>query len=300
MTYDLHPLCVLFPRLVGEPFNILRDDIKANGLRVPIVLHDGMILDGGNRYRACHEAGVEPTFVTFGGGSLSAFVLSANLHRRHLSLAQHAAIVASAQDWEGAQSHGGNRKADQVLPGALETTKSRAAQSGASVSTQRRADAVSKADPALAQKVAHGEVSLPAAVQKVAPQLASRKPAPVKTAKQIEADKLDEDAFGGLDAAAVSEGENKALETENRELRALVDAIEAEDPKAEVIKWRRIAAAHERAASEKADNAQMYQAELKKMSNRLVRIGKLFGERDPNKIPSVVEAFYRKHTRVAA
>ena len=38
---EMHPLCVLFPALSGAEFDALRDDIKANGLRQPIVLHEG-------------------------------------------------------------------------------------------------------------------------------------------------------------------------------------------------------------------------------------------------------------------
>ena len=64
-SYQLHPLCTLFPRLAGTDFAALVSDIQANGLRDPITLHDGMILDGGNRIRACHEAGVEPHFRQF-------------------------------------------------------------------------------------------------------------------------------------------------------------------------------------------------------------------------------------------
>lgn len=59
--------------------------------------------------------------------TLRAMMLSANLHRRHLSVAQAAAIVASAQDWAKAQSHGGNRRADQVDSSPLETIADRAA-----------------------------------------------------------------------------------------------------------------------------------------------------------------------------
>jgi len=128
-----------------------------------------MILDGGNRYRACVEAGIEPSFIEFNGESLVAFVLSANLHRRHLSPGQQAAIVASAQDWAKAQFHGANRhtikKTGNVA--GLETIADRAAQSGASERTQRMADKVAKADPELAKKVARGEVSLPKAAAKV-------------------------------------------------------------------------------------------------------------------------------------
>lgn len=173
--YELHPLCTLFPRMSGDDFAALCADIKANGLRQPIVLHDGLILDGGNRYRACIEAGVKPKFAKHDGSNLVQFVLSANLHRRHMTPGQQAAIVASAQDWAKAQPHGGDRRSDQAATLPLETVADRAAQSGASDRTQRMADKVVKADPDLGRQVAHGEVSLPAAVAKV-----ENKPKPVR------------------------------------------------------------------------------------------------------------------------
>ncbi|NML34912.1 ParB/RepB/Spo0J family partition protein [Paraburkholderia antibiotica] len=186
MNLELHPLCTLFPRLSGAEFESLKDDIRANGLRNPIVIHEGMILDGGNRYRACAEIGITPQTVKFGGGNLVSFVLSANLHRRHLSPGQQAAIVASAQDWAAAQTHGGVRSSVHENT-CLDTTEQRAAQSGASIMTQRRADAVAKADPVLAKKVAHGEVSLSKAVETVAPKLAPRPTAKPKTGPKAEA-----------------------------------------------------------------------------------------------------------------
>lgn len=90
----------------GNEFESLKSDIAANGLNLPIVVHGGMILDGGNRYRACLDLGIEPLTTPFDGSSVVAFVLSANLHRRHLSSGQQAAIVASAQDWATAQTVG--------------------------------------------------------------------------------------------------------------------------------------------------------------------------------------------------
>lgn len=173
MTYELHPLCTLFPRVTGAEFAALVEDIKANGLRQPIVLHQGMILDGGNRYRACIEGGIDPVFTEFDGGNIVSFVLSANLHRRHLSAGQQAAIVASAQDWAKAQSQGGtganqHRKGEQTGNVAgLQTVQQRAAESGASERTQRMADKVARKSPDLAKKVAHGEISLPKAVQQI-------------------------------------------------------------------------------------------------------------------------------------
>lgn len=167
MSYDLHPLCTLFPRLAGVEFEALKRDIQANGLRQPIILHDGLILDGGNRYRACVEIGVEPIFEQFAGGNLVAFVLSANLHRRHMTPGQQAAIVAAATDWARAFGRGGDRKSDQSATLHFDSVTDRAAQSGASERTQKMADKVVRADPELGQQVAHGEVSLPEAVRQV-------------------------------------------------------------------------------------------------------------------------------------
>lgn len=95
MNIEFHPLAELFPLMDGDEFAALIADIKANGLREPIVLHDGKILDGRNRYRACVQAGVRPTLQEWNQeGSAQAFVISKNLHRRHLSESQRAMIAA--------------------------------------------------------------------------------------------------------------------------------------------------------------------------------------------------------------
>jgi ParB-like chromosome segregation protein Spo0J len=166
---ELHPLCTLFPRLVGQEFDALKSDIIVNGQREPIVVHEGLVLDGGNRYRACIEAGVEPVLKNFTGTSAVSFVLSANLHRRHLSAGQQAAIVASAQDWTRAQRTGGDRKSDQAATLPLDSVADRAAQSGASERTQRMADKVARESPDLAKQVAHGDISLPKAIEQLSP-----------------------------------------------------------------------------------------------------------------------------------
>jgi hypothetical protein len=49
-----HPLAELFPLLDGEEFDALVEDIRVHRLHEAIVLHDGKILDGRNRY--CEQA----------------------------------------------------------------------------------------------------------------------------------------------------------------------------------------------------------------------------------------------------
>ena len=75
----------------------LARDIKRQGQLEPIILHEGLILDGRNRYRACQIAGVNPRTGDFGTLSTERspeeFVVSRNLRRRHLSLGQKAAIA---------------------------------------------------------------------------------------------------------------------------------------------------------------------------------------------------------------
>jgi len=93
-----HQVANLFPLLDGPEFDELKADIAANGLIEPIYLHpDGSILDGRNRHRACIETETRPRFETWRrNGSAVQFVVSKNLHRRHLTSSQRAAISLDA------------------------------------------------------------------------------------------------------------------------------------------------------------------------------------------------------------
>lgn len=91
---NFHPLSNIFPLMEGREFEELKSDIKEHGLREAVVAHDGMILDGRNRYRACHELGIEPETKDFTGNDPAAFVVSLNLYRRHLNESQRAMVAA--------------------------------------------------------------------------------------------------------------------------------------------------------------------------------------------------------------
>jgi hypothetical protein len=254
---ELHPLCTLFPRLSGAEFDALKADIKANGLRQPIVLHEGMILDGGNRYRACLDAGVEPEFTAFEGGNLVSFVLSANLHRRHMTPGQQAAIVASAQDWAKAQAggSGGDRRSSATLH--LDSTAKRAAESGASIRTQKMADKVAKADPELAKKVAHGEVSLPKAVDRIEGR-----------DKQV-----DEEAFGDFDPVAELSVAHKEISA----LQAQIGALSLDDTAAELRRQIEIRQGVEARLAQEMNRANELDKQLRKLGKLLETLRKLTG-----------------------
>lgn len=95
--YEDHPIAAIYPLMDAEQLQELAQDIKAHGLLESIILHEGKILDGRNRYQACEIAAVPVRFETFGGDSPTAFVISMNAKRRHLTPSQRAAAAVLAE-----------------------------------------------------------------------------------------------------------------------------------------------------------------------------------------------------------
>lgn len=95
--YLFHELSSYLPLLEGEEFDALVEDIRQFGQIEPVVLYEGKILDGRNRYRACKQIGIElevrewkPSEAT--GMTPLQFVISENIMRRHLNTAQRGEI----------------------------------------------------------------------------------------------------------------------------------------------------------------------------------------------------------------
>jgi hypothetical protein len=94
--YSFHPISNMFPLLEGGEFAALVEDIRAHGLQQEIILYEGQILDGRNRYRACLQTGVEPRFREMLFGSYAdavAYAIGANIHRRHLTAEERRKII---------------------------------------------------------------------------------------------------------------------------------------------------------------------------------------------------------------
>jgi hypothetical protein len=186
-TRDFHPVANLFPLISGDDFAALSEDIRANGLLEPIWLHpDGRIVDGRNRYKACRAAGVEPTFRRWSGnGSLVEFVVSLNLHRRHLTSSQRAmaALDAEAELAKEAEERRRERISDsrsepetaqRVAPSEkLERESRERAAKLLGTNRQYVSDAkkLTAERPDLAEQVKTGEISLPEAKRQSNPAL---------------------------------------------------------------------------------------------------------------------------------
>lgn len=151
-----HPLADIFPLLDGEPFDQLIADIRANGLQQDIWTLDGTILDGRNRYRACLAADVPPRFRAYQGDDAVGFVVSLNLHRRHLNESQRAMVAAKLASLDR------GKRADRSIDPS--TTQQQAAEMlNVSVPSVKRARQVLQAAPELRQAVERGAVSVSAA-----------------------------------------------------------------------------------------------------------------------------------------
>lgn len=162
---EYHPLANLFPLIEGKDFEEFCAGIRADGiLHDKIVLLDGKILDGRNRYRACQATGVTPHFETFNAtihGDPLTFVVSKNLHRRHLDKSQRAQIAAESETLR----HGGDRKSDQDANLHLDRAE-RAEKFGVSErSIATAAEVRDHGAPELVELVKAGEVAVSAAVE---------------------------------------------------------------------------------------------------------------------------------------
>lgn len=153
-----HPVAAMFPMMEGSEFDQLVADISAHGLREPIqVDREGRILDGRNRERACRLAGVPLTTRVYEGDDALAFVLSLNLHRRHLSESQRAMIAARL----ATSPHGGDRRSDQAENLPLVSQHDAAKLLNISDRSLRSAKAVAgKAAPSLLEAVNQGLVAV--------------------------------------------------------------------------------------------------------------------------------------------
>jgi hypothetical protein len=158
-----HPLACIFPLLHDSELTALADDIEVNGLREPIWLYEDKILDGRNRYRACVMKGIDQRIEHYIGKDPLGFVLSMNLHRRHLTESQRAMVAA-----EIANLHQGEQKNSK--PANLPVSPVSQANSAEMLNISERSvrDAVKvkdKAEPEIVEAVKAGKLPVSTAAK---------------------------------------------------------------------------------------------------------------------------------------
>jgi hypothetical protein len=157
---EFHSLANLFPLANDDELKVLAEDIKTNGLQQPITLYNGHILDGRNRHRACKIAGKEPRTIELQSGvDPIAFVVSANLHRRHLNETQRGIVAAKL-----ANMRVGGKEANPSKDGIAQRDAAKLL--NVSTKTVERASKLVKAGkPELVAAAEQGKVKVAAAVK---------------------------------------------------------------------------------------------------------------------------------------
>lgn len=97
----LHPASVMFPEMPPEQFHALAEDVQRNGILKPLTIDtQSRVLDGRHRLRAAQKHGIMEVLavtVEWSDKKILAYVLSENLHRRHLDETQRAILAARYQ-----------------------------------------------------------------------------------------------------------------------------------------------------------------------------------------------------------
>lgn len=163
----IHPALASFPEQPEPVVSQLALEVKKSGLVNPVVLCDGMILDGRARLVACERAGVDPSFFAYQGDDPVAFVVAANAGRQ-MSPGQRALAAArAARVWKEARRVSPDTS---EVPGDTSGDASeRAARAfGLSRMTVFRAERV-LSDEAIARDVEAGRLKINVAFRRVAP-----------------------------------------------------------------------------------------------------------------------------------
>jgi hypothetical protein len=101
-----------------------------------------MLIDGRNRREVCRVLGIVPDYIVLDGQDPVSYILSANIHRRHMTKGQRAMVVA------------------KICFETKQSVRDGAKQSGTSASRLGYATAVINHAPDLADSVINGSISL--------------------------------------------------------------------------------------------------------------------------------------------
>ena len=163
----IHPVAELFPMMSESELSELSDDIKKNGLQHPVIFDKDVLLDGRNRMAACKLAGVEFNSKEYRGNDPVSFIISSNLHRRHLTESQRGMVAARIATMRQGE------RTDKPCVNSSKVSQSEAAKLlNVSRSIVQDAKFIQRESPELAAQVERGEKSIHAAKKELKPHVA--------------------------------------------------------------------------------------------------------------------------------
>ena len=203
---EYHQIANIFPMMGEQELEELSNDIMENGLHQPIVMYQGKILDGRNRYRAwCDYVGEEvtaeelrqvkiypngePAMVEYDGDDPLGYVLSLNLHRRHLTASQRSMLaeeIANMTQVEAGKFYGRGQDSSCKIAEAIGgqgTNKQDWAPSKISIEEAAKmlevspryvheARAIKRESPEHFERIKSGELTIQQAKRELKPQIA--------------------------------------------------------------------------------------------------------------------------------
>ena len=184
-TLKRHPLSAVFGDMSAGELLELQADIDEHGLREPIVLLDGMVLDGWHRYQCLCNLGkqlAKSMHYEFDpaedGESPEALVYSKNLFRRQLSAEDRVRLAAKVMGYE-ATGRGGKPKTGVTMEQVAETAKVSKATAVRALKKQSSTMTLRPTGPTL-ESLKKREAMLEGQLTKVREQIAALSPAPVR------------------------------------------------------------------------------------------------------------------------
>lgn len=167
-----HELANMFPMMSADEKAELKAGIEMNGFDEshPIILFEGMILDGRNRYEVAQELGIDVPLKEYEGNDPVNFVIQENLYRRHLETGQKAMIAVDIKKmWQKYNPQGRpmkeNEKAGNFawIDSNSQNRDIAGKQIGVSGRYVDEAESIKNRDEKVAEHVKQGNINIPTA-----------------------------------------------------------------------------------------------------------------------------------------
>lgn len=179
MKLQRHPLSAAFPDMQFSEYESLLASVQSVGLLNPIVLFEGMIIDGWHRYCACEDSDTQIRTIELSTDvDPQTFVIAQNKERRHLTQSQLATAAIKVYEWRKRGTDNlpkTAQSADLASPNKIndlqniKTSAEIAKNAGVSLKTVEEAKQVlTQATPEIKEAVSKGEISVSTAVKKMA------------------------------------------------------------------------------------------------------------------------------------